>query len=287
MRPAPGLRHQLLTGTFRHDDQRVLAAREPLLERRQEPLERERHLRNQAEIHVAVDQGRIRRDEARVAAHELHEPDPVAGRFGLGVGGVGRAPRFCDGRVESERPLHEGNVVVDRLGHADDADRQAAPRRFLADRLRPAQRPVPADRKEHPDAELVQVLRHFGRVLRAAGRSEHRSAALVDPVHGLGRQFERLVPKPADQAFVAETKAVDLRHAVLGVQVQDDGADDVVQSGAEASAGHDPAREPRRIEEQHAPRAGGLHGRRPRASGQAAVDSLEGRVVEHPFIVGR
>ena len=132
------------------------------LQRRQEPLERERHLGNQAEVHVVVDQGRIRRDEPGIAAHELHESDPVARRFCLGVGRRRRAPRLGDRRLESKRSLHERNIVVDRLRDADDADLQATPRRFLADLLCPAQRPVAADREEDPDPELLQVVHHFG-----------------------------------------------------------------------------------------------------------------------------
>ena len=230
------------------------------------------------------DQGRIRRDEPRIAAHELHESDPVARRFRLGVGRIGRAPRLGDGTLESKRSLHERDVVVDRFRDADDADLQATARRFLADLLCPAKRPVAADGEEDPDAKFLHVVHHFRRVLGPSGRPEDGSAALVDPVDGFGRQLERLVPNPAHEAFVPEAEAVDLVHAVVVAQAQDDRADHVVQSGAETAAGHDPARELRRIEEQHAPRSGGLHRGRCRTLVQPGVDSLERGVKEHALL---
>src|SRR4029453_15976419 len=106
---------------------------------------------------------------------------------------------------------------------------------------------------------FLEVIHHFRRVLGPSRRPEDGSAALVDPVNGFGCQLEWLVPDPAYEAFVTETEAVDLVHAVVSVQAQDDCADYVVQSRADTAAGHDPACEFRRIDEQHAPRSGGLH----------------------------
>ena len=105
---------------------------------------------------------------------------------------------------------------------------------------------------------------------------------------GFGRQLERLVPDPAHEAFVAEAEAVDLVHAVMAAQAQDDRADHVVQPGAETAARHDPARELRRIEEQHLPRSGGLHrGRRRAAVSSQALHPLERGVIEHALLVAR
>ena len=53
--------HEVLAGALGHDDDRVAASVEPLLEQGQESLEGERDLRNQAEVDVAVDERRRRR----------------------------------------------------------------------------------------------------------------------------------------------------------------------------------------------------------------------------------
>ena len=39
-----------------------------------------------------IDEDRVGGNEPRVASHQLHEADAVAGGFGLGVGRVGRPP---------------------------------------------------------------------------------------------------------------------------------------------------------------------------------------------------
>ena len=66
-------------------------------------------------------------------------------------------------------------------------------------------------------------------------------------------QIKWRVAHSADETLVTEAEAVDLVHAVLGVQAQDDRADHVVQPGAETSARDDPACEHRWIEKQRSP----------------------------------
>ena len=95
--------HEILARAFGDDDHGVAAAFEAPPQRGQEPLERERDLGHQAEVHLAVDEHRVGGDESRVAAHQLHEADAVARRLGLGVGGVGRPPRLGDRGLEPER----------------------------------------------------------------------------------------------------------------------------------------------------------------------------------------
>ena len=110
----------------------------------------------ETEVHLAVDEHRIGRDESRVASHQLHQADAVARGLGLGVGRVGRPPRLGDRGLETEGSLHERDVVVDRLRHADDADLQAPSGRLLADRVRAAKRPVAADREQDADAQALE-----------------------------------------------------------------------------------------------------------------------------------
>ena len=61
-----------------------------------------------------------------VAAHHLHHHHPVV-RLGGGVQPVDRVRRGLHRGVEPERQLRGGEVVVDRLRHADDADRRRRP----------------------------------------------------------------------------------------------------------------------------------------------------------------
>lgn len=50
---------------------------------------------------------------------------------------------------------------------------------------------------------------------------------------------------PAHETFVAEAEPVDSGYTVVVVQAEDDGADYIIQAGAEPTAGHDPACERR------------------------------------------
>ena len=58
-------------------------------------------------------------DPARVPAHDLDDHDPVV-RLGGRVQSVDRLGADVDGRVEADRDVGPGEVVVDRLRHADD-----------------------------------------------------------------------------------------------------------------------------------------------------------------------
>ena len=83
------------------------------------------------EIHILARDRRARRDEARVAPHELHQSDPTRNAARLGVRAIEHARRFLDRAEKSERPRDEADVVVDRLRHADDRQGVAALARFL------------------------------------------------------------------------------------------------------------------------------------------------------------
>jgi hypothetical protein len=273
--------------SFGHHDHGVAPAFDPLLQQRQESLEAERDLGNQTEVHLAVDQDGKGRDEPRVAAHELHQSDPVARGFRFRVGRASRSPRLGDGGLESKGLLHERDVVVDGLGNADHADLEAPPPRLVADRLRTAQRPVAADDEQDADLQVFQRLHHLRRVLWPAGGPQDRSADLVDPHDRLRRQLERRVPVPADETFVAEAEPVDRPDAIVVMQAEHDRAYDVVQPRADPAAGHDPARKPRRVEEQHFPRARRLHRGRIFPPVVPGLQVLEARVIEDALAVAR
>ena len=147
---------------------------------RQEAGEGEGDLRHQAEVDLAVDQGRVGGDEAGVAAHQLHQADAVARPGGLGVGGVDGPLRLGHRGLEAEGRLHEGDVVVDGLGDADDAERAAPAAGLPGDRPGPLQGAVAADGEEDADPQLLQGIDHLRRVLGAAGGGEDRAPQLAD-----------------------------------------------------------------------------------------------------------
>ena len=75
-------------------------------------------------------------------------------------------------RVETERGLHKGDVVVNGLRDADHSNLQSAAADFFGDGLGSTKRAVPSDRKEDPDVHPIEGIHHLGVVLRTAGRSE-------------------------------------------------------------------------------------------------------------------
>ena len=83
----------------------------------------------------------------------------------------------------------------------------------------------------------------------------------------------------------SRTGSRDLFDAVMEAEAPDDRADHVVQPRAEPAARHDPARELRRIEEQHLPRPGGLHRGRRCAGVEPGFHPLERGVIEHALVV--
>src|SRR5262245_13689284 len=102
--------------------------------------------------------------------------------------------------------MHERNVVVDRLRDADDADRQTAPRRVLADGVGPAKGPVAADGEEDSNTQTLERVDHHCRILRPARRAEKGAAHLVNPIHDVRRQWERIMTVPFDEAFETEAE---------------------------------------------------------------------------------
>ena len=130
---------------------------------------------------------RIGGDEPRVAAHQLHEPDAVARALGLGVGGVDRAARLATAVSKPNVFCDERDVVVDRLGHADDA-RSAPLAAPPPRRSRCAPRSVPSP----PIANSMSMPRSLQRVDHRAGsllparEAEDACRPRVDAAHLVG-----------------------------------------------------------------------------------------------------
>ena len=193
---ARGLRRveQVLSGPFGHDDQGVAPVEDPLSQGGQEPalaVQGEGDLGDQREVDLLAGQRRDGGDEARVAAHHLHQADAVDGAPGFDVGAAEDLVGLLDGRHQPERLLAIGDVVVDRLGDADDGDLESAAGDFLVDAMGAALGAVAADAEEHVDALALEEIDDHAGVLLAPRRAEHRAALFVDLVDELHRERDR------------------------------------------------------------------------------------------------
>ena len=97
---------------------------------------------------------------------------------------------------------------------------------------------VAADAQEDGNAALDEEIDHFADFLLAAGGGEDGAAVAVDVVDELGGQDQRRLGLEGE-ALVAVADAEDFAHAVVVVQFEEGGADDVVEAGAQAAAGDD------------------------------------------------
>ncbi len=126
---------EVLAGPLGDDDERMALAEDPPLERGEEaafPVEAEGDLGDQHEVGVLAGQRGAGGDEARVPAHQLHQADAVGGAPCLDVGPAQHLLGLLEGGVVAERGEDELDVVVDRLGDADDRLVQPAARDLLA-----------------------------------------------------------------------------------------------------------------------------------------------------------
>ena len=97
---------------------------------------------------------------------------------------------------------------------------------------------VAADAQEDGNAALDEEIDHFADFLLAAGGGEDGAAVAVDVVDELGGQDQRRLGLEGE-ALVAVADAEDFAHAVVVVQFEEGGADDVVEAGAQAAASDD------------------------------------------------
>jgi len=210
-------RDQVLAGALGDDDHRVALAFEPPLKHGQQAalaVQLEGLLGDQAVVDLAAGQRRAGGDEARVAAHQLDQPDAVQHRARFRVGDVDHLARGVDGRAVAERARHIENVVVDGLRDADDGERVAQRAGGFVDPVCAALRAVAADGEEEIHAELAQRAHHDFRVLGAAGGAEDGAAQLVDVADVLRRQLHRRKAVGRVEAVVAVADAVDALDAV-------------------------------------------------------------------------
>ena len=214
------------------DDRRVAVALVAAAEALAHLVDVERDLRDQHHRRPAGDAG-VGGDPAAVAAHHLDDHHPVValGRRVQAVDGVGGD---LHGGVEAERHVGADDVVVDRLGHADDRHavlRRTACRRRVSEPLPPITMSASRPRSANVAATSSTPV---GRVERAAPLgAEHGAAPRQRAAHRLDRQRHR----PPLAHAVPGVEEADELVAVDALALAHDGADDGVQAGAVAATG--------------------------------------------------
>ena len=96
---------------------------------------------------------------------------------------------------------------------------------------------VPPHHEENADIVDFQAVDHAVDILSPPRRSQYRSPHVHDGRHPSRRQIDKVVVVLRDESFQAMPHAVNDLDSVAIVQFQDDGADDIVQSGAQTAAG--------------------------------------------------
>jgi hypothetical protein len=80
------------------------------------------HLRYQAYINISRCQRAGHGYEPAVPPHQLDDPDSALSGLRLDIGGVDELDGGLARRVDPERPIDEGDVVVDGLRDTTDRD---------------------------------------------------------------------------------------------------------------------------------------------------------------------
>ena len=219
------LRHRALGD---HHDREVRALAVPVLDARAHVVDVERHLGHQHDVGAAGDAG-VDRDPPRVAAHHLDHHHPVVA-LRRGVQPVDGIGRDLHRGVEAEGEVGGGEVVVDRLGHADHRDA-----RLVAQPGGHAEGVLAADGDERVD-------------LLASPASRAHAPTPSSVWNGLVRDVPRMVPprwiSPRVVAMVSSTRLV-VDHAAPAVAEPDDLV--AVQRFALADDGADHRVEPRAV----------------------------------------
>src|SRR5262249_24528341 len=122
----------------------------------------------------------MHRNKSRMPSHKLDQPYAIPRATRFGVGGDNGLRRFLDGGGKPKAALDPGQIVIDRLGNADDTDRQALPSDLSTQRRGTTQCPIATNSEEDADIVALEGRDHIAEFLRAARRAEERSPLLMD-----------------------------------------------------------------------------------------------------------
>ena len=158
----PAVREARQLAAFaRDDDGEVLAARVSLADRLRHVVVVDGDLGDEDHVGAAGDAA-VHRDPAGVTSHHLDDHHAVV-RLRRRVEPVDRLGCDRDGRVEAERVVGAGEVVVDRLRNADDGEAVLG-----MESCRDAERVLAADRHERVELAVGEVAQRRARRRRRA-----------------------------------------------------------------------------------------------------------------------
>ena len=163
--PLVVLTTKVLARAFSYHDNRVSPKRKPLSEGGQETFKGKGDFRDETEVHVVVGQNGESGDKTRLSAHELYQADSVSRPRSLVMGRIRYPGRFGYGRLEAERLLNKGYIVIYGFRNTDHRDLQASPCNFSGDSPAPPESPVAADNEQDTDVHVIEGIHHFGHIL--------------------------------------------------------------------------------------------------------------------------
>jgi hypothetical protein len=126
---------------------------------------------------------------------------------------------------------------------------------------------------------------HLSNILRPAGRSENSAALLLNLSNEVGSQFNRFVPVPVRESFIAIGESEDGSNSVMVVQAEYDGPYHVVKAWAQSPTGNDSALEFGGMKEDSLPRARHFESRWLLAGTEESLNFCKRRMIEDPFVI--
>mmetsp|Transcript_56997 Transcript_56997/g.133686 ORF Transcript_56997/g.133686 Transcript_56997/m.133686 type:complete len:218 (-) Transcript_56997:1459-2112(-) len=191
-------------------------------------------------------------NETAMPTHELHQANAVRVARGLHVGGINRLLRLTAGSVEAERPVEDGDVIVNGLRYTNHGNLVANLLGTREGLERARLRAIATNHEVLLDILLLQSLGNF-HVCRVATITDKDGASfLVDVLHNIRRQGHPSVG--LHHAFVASPAAVNVLYTVPG-QSHHQLANHGVQARAQASTCDDHGRACTWSKVQNLPRA--------------------------------
>ena len=185
-----------------------------------------------------------------MSPHQLDQGDAVLDAPRLSVRAVQHLGRFLDCGEVAKGPRDKGDVVIDGLGDADHCQGVSAALCFLKQIMSPALCAIAADREEHIHASADEVLHRTGDIHWPPRRSQHCAALLVDVVHELRCEHNRIFTLGRIKSLVTPAEAEHFLYAIGVMQLEEERANDVIQARTQPATGNNARASPLWIEEQ-------------------------------------
>mmetsp|Transcript_65385 Transcript_65385/g.153906 ORF Transcript_65385/g.153906 Transcript_65385/m.153906 type:complete len:372 (-) Transcript_65385:229-1344(-) len=253
-----GALDQRITAALCHDDDRMALRAHQVLRVLENLLQVNVHLWNKANVHVPRSQGCVHRNESAMAAHKFDKANAVGVATCLHVRGIYSLGRLRAGSVKAEGLVDHRNVVVDRLGHANDRTLMVNFHHAIEGLHGSLVGPVTTQHKVLPDILGLKCTGHIHVRRVAAITDKHGAALRVDIPHHFWRQLQPLLR--LQDSLVAALDAVDAANTIGPKRVHDL-ADHAVQTRANAATADNGSSRGRVmwVEVQHLPRSCTCH----------------------------